>query len=39
MPVGGGVDVPPGSNEDFIVNVGRRIYFDEARPTSTTPPR
>jgi peptidoglycan-associated lipoprotein len=28
-PVGAGVDVPPGSNEDFIVNVGRRIYFDE----------
>jgi peptidoglycan-associated lipoprotein len=22
--------VPPGSNEDFIVNVGRRIYFDES---------
>jgi peptidoglycan-associated lipoprotein len=28
-PVGAGVDVPAGSNEDFIVNVGRRIYFDE----------
>jgi peptidoglycan-associated lipoprotein len=27
VPVGGGVNVPPGSNEDFIVNVGRRIYF------------
>lgn len=24
-----GPDVPPGSNEDFIVNVGRRIYFTE----------
>jgi peptidoglycan-associated lipoprotein len=24
-----GPDVPPGSNEDFIVNVGRRIYFSE----------
>ena len=30
VPVGAGVDVPPGSNEDFIVNVGRRIYFDES---------
>ena len=29
VPVGAGVNVPPGSNEDFIVNVGRRIYFDE----------
>ena len=28
-PVGAGVNVPAGSNEDFIVNVGRRIYFDE----------
>src|SRR3954453_14683050 len=28
-PVGPGVNVPAGSNEDFIVNVGRRIYFDE----------
>jgi peptidoglycan-associated lipoprotein len=27
VPVGGGVNVPAGSNEDFIVNVGRRIYF------------
>jgi peptidoglycan-associated lipoprotein len=27
--VDGGPDVPPGSNEDFIVNVGRRIYFTE----------
>lgn len=26
-PVGAGVDVSPGSNEDFIVNVGRRTYF------------
>ena len=24
-----GVDAPPGSNEDFIVNVGRRIFFTE----------
>ena len=30
VPVGAGVDVPPGSSEDFIVNVGRRIYFDES---------
>src|SRR5215207_2758949 len=30
VPVGGGVNVPPGSNEDFIVNVGRRIYFAES---------
>src|SRR5215203_1772796 len=29
VPVGGGINVVPGSNEDFIVNVGRRIYFDE----------
>src|SRR3954469_3700451 len=28
-PVGAGVNVPPGSNENFIVNVGRRTYFDE----------
>jgi peptidoglycan-associated lipoprotein len=28
-PVGAGVDIPAGSNEDFIVNVGRRIYFTE----------
>ena len=28
-PVGAGPDVPSGSNEDFIVNVGRRIYFTE----------
>jgi peptidoglycan-associated lipoprotein len=30
VPVGGGVNVPAGSNEDFIVNVGRRIYFAES---------
>ena len=24
-----GPDVPAGSNEDFIINVGRRIYFSE----------
>ncbi len=29
-PVGSGVDIPAGSNEDFIVPVGRRIYFDES---------
>jgi peptidoglycan-associated lipoprotein len=29
MPVGAGINVPPGSNEDFIVNVGRRVYFAE----------
>jgi peptidoglycan-associated lipoprotein len=28
-PVGGGVNIPPGSNEDFIVNVGRRVFFTE----------
>lgn len=28
QPVGQGVNVRPGSSEDFIVNVGRRIYFD-----------
>ena len=28
-PVGEGADVTPGSPEDFIVNVGRRIYFTE----------
>jgi len=27
--VGGGVNVPPGSNEDFIVNIGRRVFFTE----------
>jgi peptidoglycan-associated lipoprotein len=26
---GAGLNVPPGSNEDFIVNVGRRVYFTE----------
>jgi peptidoglycan-associated lipoprotein len=26
---GAGLNVPPGSNEDFIVNVGRRVYFAE----------
>jgi peptidoglycan-associated lipoprotein len=26
-PVGGGINVPAGSNEDFIVNIGRRVYF------------
>ena len=25
---GAGLNVPAGSNEDFIVNVGRRIFFD-----------
>ena len=28
-PVGAGINVPAGSNEDFIVNVGRRVYFTE----------
>jgi len=28
QPVGQGVNVRPGSSEDFIVNIGRRIYFD-----------
>ncbi len=28
-PVAGGVNIPPGSNEDFIVNVGRRVFFTE----------
>jgi peptidoglycan-associated lipoprotein len=28
-PVGGGINVAAGSNEDFIVNVGRRLYFRE----------
>ncbi|MFC7400236.1 OmpA family protein [Chelatococcus sp. GCM10030263] len=32
-PVGAGVDVPPGSNEDWIVNVGRRTYFKEGSAT------
>ena len=27
--VGGGVNVTPGSEEDFIVNVSRRTYFRE----------
>jgi peptidoglycan-associated lipoprotein len=27
--VDSGPDVPPGTNEDFIVNVGRRIYFND----------
>ena len=28
-PLGAGVNIPAGSNEDFIVNVGRRIFFAE----------
>lgn len=28
-PIGGGINIPPGSNEDFIVNVGRRVFFTE----------
>ncbi len=28
-PAGAGVNVQPGSNEDFIVNVGRRVFFTE----------
>ncbi|MFI5014622.1 MAG: OmpA family protein [Hyphomicrobiales bacterium] len=31
--VGAGISVPPGSNEDFIVNVGRRVYFAENSAT------
>jgi len=29
-PVGAGINVEPGSVEDFIVNVGRRVYFKES---------
>lgn len=29
-PLGAGVNVPAGSNEDFIVNVGRRVFFAES---------
>src|SRR6185437_14401474 len=32
-PVGAGINVPPGSNEDFIVNVGRRVYFADNSAT------
>lgn len=28
-PIAGYVDISPGSEEEFIVNVGRRIYFDQ----------
>jgi len=28
-PAGAGLNIPPGSNEDFIVNVGRRVFFAE----------
>ncbi|MBV8183375.1 MAG: OmpA family protein [Hyphomicrobiales bacterium] len=28
-PAGAGLNIPPGSNEDFIVNVGRRVFFTE----------
>jgi peptidoglycan-associated lipoprotein len=28
-PAGAGINIPPGSNEDFIVNVGRRVFFTE----------
>jgi peptidoglycan-associated lipoprotein len=28
-PAGAGLNVPAGSNEDFIVNVGRRVFFAE----------
>jgi peptidoglycan-associated lipoprotein len=28
-PVGAGVDIVPGSKEDYIVNVGRRTFFSE----------
>lgn len=29
QPAGAGLNVPTGSNEDFIVNVGRRVFFAE----------
>lgn len=29
-PVGGGINVSPGSEEDFMVNVGRRTFFKQA---------
>lgn len=28
-PVGAGLNIPAGSNEDFIVNIGRRLFFAE----------
>ena len=30
-----GPDVPPGSNEDFIVNVGRRVFFTDGSSALT----
>jgi peptidoglycan-associated lipoprotein len=30
VPITSALDAPPGSNEDFIVNVGRRVYFGES---------
>jgi peptidoglycan-associated lipoprotein len=32
-PVGGGVNVQGGSEEDFIVNVGRRTFFEQSSAT------
>ncbi|MFC3265137.1 OmpA family protein, partial [Camelimonas abortus] len=34
-PVGDGVNVRPGGREDFIVNVGRRVFFTEGSATLT----
>lgn len=34
-PVGAGVNVRPGDNEDFIVNVGRRVFFTEGSSVLT----
>jgi hypothetical protein len=39
VPVGGGVNVPAGSNEDFIVNVGGGPISPQTRPSSTRLPR
>lgn len=35
-PVGAGINIPPGSNEDFIVSVGRRVFFTEGSAQLTT---
>ncbi|PVB62584.1 OmpA family protein [Labrenzia sp. 011] len=34
-PAAGFVDISPGSEEEFIVNVGRRIYFDQGSAVVT----
>ena len=36
-PVQGGVNVTPGSEEDFMVNVGRRTFFAPVRQILTIP--